>query len=48
MQLKRIHRILSFKQAPWLKSYIDFNTVRRAAARNDLEKARRSWMNFQY
>lgn len=38
MQLKRIHRILSFNQSPWVKSYIDFNTVQRAAARNDFEK----------
>ena len=38
MQLKHIHRVLSFNQAPWLKSYIDFNTVQRAAARNDFEK----------
>ena len=38
MELKKIHKVLQFKQAPWLKSYIDFNTQQRAAARNDFEK----------
>ena len=38
MKLVKIHRILQFQQAPWLKSYIDFNTRQRAAATNDFEK----------
>jgi hypothetical protein len=36
--LKKVHRVLLFHQAPILKSYIDFNTKIRAAAKNDSEK----------
>jgi len=39
MILKRIRRILSFKQVAWLKDYIEINTQRRQQAGNDFEKS---------
>ncbi|XP_075209864.1 uncharacterized protein LOC142317311 [Lycorma delicatula] len=36
--VKHIHRVLEFSQSPWLKPYIDFNTEKRAQARNSFEK----------
>ena len=38
MTLKKIHRILSFRQEPWLEKYIWFNTIKRREAANDFEK----------
>ena len=38
MKLKKIHRVIEFNQAPWMKEYIDFNTSRRMEAKNGFEK----------
>ncbi len=37
-QLKKIHRILKFKQAKWISSYIEYNTAKRAVAKTKIEK----------
>ena len=38
MNIKRVHRILAFDQTPWLKPYIDFNTVKRLQNTSEFEK----------
>ena len=38
MKLVKIHRILSFRQSNWLKSYTDFNTKKRQESSDEFNK----------
>jgi hypothetical protein len=38
LKLKKIHKVLSFKQKPWLKPYIMFNTRLRERAKDKFEQ----------
>jgi hypothetical protein len=38
MEITEIHRVISFKEEAWLKSYMDFNTEQRKEAKSDFDK----------
>ena len=48
LRVKKIHRIISFKQEPWLKKYIDFNTNERTKANSEFEKNLWKLMNNSF
>ena len=37
MKLKKIHRILKFRQSDWMRPYIDFNTKKRIISNNEAD-----------
>ena len=45
LRLKAVHRVIEFEQEPWMRSYIDFNTQMRTAAKSDFEKDLYKLMN---
>ena len=38
LKVTKIHKILTFKQSPWLSKYIEFNSNKRAQARNKFDE----------
>ena len=48
MVLRKIHRIIRFRQSKWLKPYIEFNTNQRTQATTDFEKDYFKLMNNAY
>lgn len=38
LELKKVHRVLQFKQCAWMKPYIDLNTEQRAKTKSKFEQ----------
>ena len=45
LKLKKVNRVISFKQKQWLTPWIDFNTEKRKQATSDFEKDKYKLMN---
>ena len=45
LQLVRIHKVITFRQEAWMKSYIDKNTAKRKLAKNEFQKSLPKLMN---
>ena len=39
MEVKKVHRVLKFKQTKWLKPYMELNTAKRKKSRNKFEES---------
>ena len=39
MEVKKVHRVLKFKQTKWLKPYMELNTAKRKESRNKFEES---------
>ena len=45
MKIDAVHRVITFRQKPWMKEYIEFNTEQRGLAKSDFEKEFYKLMN---